>query len=347
MNKYKKIFSGLGLLSISTLVGASVVACANKKPEASGSIIENLATAKQEALAEVEKLQGHEKYTELKEKVDKDGATIDELNSAKTSAIEELNNYKNIVQTAIDSIKEETRKTELKTKLEAAGTYKELKAIKDEISTTQSTPQQTPGEKGQNGEGMDTEDLTALKKEANDAVEKIKGHEKYNELKAKVDKDGATKEELNLAKTSATEILNKYKKEVEANFEAIKDKTSIESQKSKLESINKYQELKNINAEILPIVKKELNTIVNELEYKMSKESTATKDKLKEKINKLDSNSNYALEYKNIINLREALKMKNSEIDSLYNLNEFNERVRPKESDDSVKNFFKSKLSTL
>ncbi|WAM04134.1 hypothetical protein ONA22_01115 [Mycoplasmopsis cynos] len=59
MNKYKKIFSGLGLLSISTLIGASVVACANKKfSEASGSIIENLATAKQEALAEVEKLQG-------------------------------------------------------------------------------------------------------------------------------------------------------------------------------------------------------------------------------------------------------------------------------------------------
>ncbi|UWV78002.1 hypothetical protein NW070_00545 [Mycoplasmopsis cynos] len=31
MSKYKKIFSGLGLLSISTLIGASVVACANKK----------------------------------------------------------------------------------------------------------------------------------------------------------------------------------------------------------------------------------------------------------------------------------------------------------------------------
>ncbi|MCU9932755.1 hypothetical protein NWQ33_02285 [Mycoplasmopsis cynos] len=30
MNKYKKIFSGLGLLSISTLIGASVVACAKK-----------------------------------------------------------------------------------------------------------------------------------------------------------------------------------------------------------------------------------------------------------------------------------------------------------------------------
>ncbi|UWV77456.1 hypothetical protein [Mycoplasmopsis cynos] len=97
---------------------------------------------------------------------------------------------------------------------------------------------------------MGTEDLTTLKKEAIDAVEEIKGHSRYDELKTKVDKDGATKEELNSAKTSATEILNKYKKEVEANFEAIKDKTSIESQKSKLESINKYQELKNINAEI-------------------------------------------------------------------------------------------------
>ncbi|WP_322961663.1 hypothetical protein [Mycoplasmopsis cynos] len=40
MNKYKKIFSGLGLLSISTLVGASVVACANKKPKASDSSTE-------------------------------------------------------------------------------------------------------------------------------------------------------------------------------------------------------------------------------------------------------------------------------------------------------------------
>ncbi|UWV92172.1 hypothetical protein [Mycoplasmopsis cynos] len=98
-----------------------------KSSEASGSIIENLATAKQEALAEVEKLQGHEKYTELKAIIDKENATIEELNSAKTSAIEELNKYKEKIQTTIDSIKEETRKTELKTKLEAAGTYKELK----------------------------------------------------------------------------------------------------------------------------------------------------------------------------------------------------------------------------
>ncbi|WP_322960148.1 hypothetical protein [Mycoplasmopsis cynos] len=42
MNKYKKIFSGLGLLSISTLVGASVVACANKKPKPSDSSTEGI-----------------------------------------------------------------------------------------------------------------------------------------------------------------------------------------------------------------------------------------------------------------------------------------------------------------
>nr|WP_235670894.1 hypothetical protein [Mycoplasmopsis cynos] len=39
MNKYKKIFSGLGLLSISTLIGAGVVACA-KKPSPKDSSTE-------------------------------------------------------------------------------------------------------------------------------------------------------------------------------------------------------------------------------------------------------------------------------------------------------------------
>ncbi|WP_322961450.1 hypothetical protein [Mycoplasmopsis cynos] len=42
MNKYKKIFSGLGLLSISTLIGASVIACANKKPKPSDSSTEGI-----------------------------------------------------------------------------------------------------------------------------------------------------------------------------------------------------------------------------------------------------------------------------------------------------------------
>ncbi|WAM11542.1 hypothetical protein ONA00_06795 [Mycoplasmopsis cynos] len=63
MSKYKKIFSGLGLLSISTLIGASVVACARTKvekeetPLSGTSDSKDLATIKNEASAEVEKLQ--------------------------------------------------------------------------------------------------------------------------------------------------------------------------------------------------------------------------------------------------------------------------------------------------
>ncbi|MCU9932524.1 hypothetical protein NWQ33_00890 [Mycoplasmopsis cynos] len=54
MNKYKKIFSGLGLLSISTLIGASVVACAKTKVEkeetdSGTSDSKDLATIKNEA----------------------------------------------------------------------------------------------------------------------------------------------------------------------------------------------------------------------------------------------------------------------------------------------------------
>ncbi|WP_338583501.1 hypothetical protein [Mycoplasmopsis cynos] len=354
MNKYKKIFSGLGLLSISTLIGASVVACANKKPEASGSIIENLATAKQEALAEVEKLQGHEKYTELKEKVDKDGATIDELNSAKTSAIEELNNYKNIVQTAIDSIKEETKKTELKTKLEAAGTYKELKAIKDEISTTQSTPQQTPGEKGQNGEGMDTEDLTALKKEANDAVEKIKGHSKYDELKAKVNKDGATKEELNDAKTTVTNELNKFKEEIKKSIEILKDDKKNEL-KTELESSQDYASLKLVYNKILPLAKVELDAKIDSLQYPDPKLSKPTKEKLKQNIENLTVET-YPTENKKIDDLNDALKEEIKKIDELFNFSGLKQSAKP-ENVDPIKhkeafqrlaiNHFKLKLNSL
>ncbi|WAM05250.1 hypothetical protein [Mycoplasmopsis cynos] len=124
MNKYKKIFSGLGLLSISTLIGAGVVACAKTKvekeeetPISGTSDSKDLATIKNEASLEVEKLQGHEKYAELKAIIDKENATIDELNSAKTSAIEELNKYKEKVQTAIEAITDNTKKEELKKKL--------------------------------------------------------------------------------------------------------------------------------------------------------------------------------------------------------------------------------------
>ncbi|MCU9935238.1 hypothetical protein [Mycoplasmopsis cynos] len=123
MNKYKKIFSGLGLLSISTLIGAGVVACAKTKvekeetPAPGTSDSKDLATIKNEASVEVEKLQGHEKYAELKAIIDKENATIEELNSAKTSAIEELNKYKEGVQTAIEAIADNAKKEELKKKL--------------------------------------------------------------------------------------------------------------------------------------------------------------------------------------------------------------------------------------
>ncbi|WAM08247.1 hypothetical protein [Mycoplasmopsis cynos] len=46
MNKYKKIFSGLGLLSISTLIGAGVVACAKTKVEKEETQLQELVIQK-------------------------------------------------------------------------------------------------------------------------------------------------------------------------------------------------------------------------------------------------------------------------------------------------------------
>ncbi|MCU9935461.1 hypothetical protein [Mycoplasmopsis cynos] len=360
MNKYKKIFSGLGILSISTLIGAGVVACAKTKvekeetPAPGTSDSKDLATIKNEASVEVEKLQGHEKYAELKAIIDKENATIEELNSAKTSAIEELNNYKNIVQTAIDSIKEETRKTELKTKLEAASTYKELKAIKDEISTTQSTPQQTPGEKEQNGDGMGTEDLTALKKAAIDAVEKIKGHSKYDELKAKVNKDSATKEELNDAKTTATNELNKFKEEIKKSIEILKDDKKNEL-KTELESSQDYASLKLVYDKILPLAKSELVVKIDSLQYPDAELSKPTKEKLKQNIENLTVET-YPTENKKIDDLNDALKAEIKKIDELFNFSDLKQSAKPENIDpikhkDSYKklskNYFKTKLNTL
>ncbi|MCU9935619.1 hypothetical protein NWP96_00100 [Mycoplasmopsis cynos] len=140
MSKYKKIFSGLGLLSISTLIGVSVVACAKTKVEKEEtpkgtSESKDLATIKNEASVEVEKLQGDKKYAELKAIIDKENATIEELNSAKTSAIEELNKYKENVQTAIEAITDNTKKEELKKEIETANSYSDLKTIKDKIES--------------------------------------------------------------------------------------------------------------------------------------------------------------------------------------------------------------------
>ncbi|WP_322961454.1 hypothetical protein [Mycoplasmopsis cynos] len=202
MNKYKKIFSGLGLLSISTLIGASVVACAKTKvekeetPAPGTSDSKDLATIKNEALAEVEKLQGHKKYTELKAIIDKENATIEELNSAKTSAIEELNKYKEEVQTAIEAIIDNTKKEELKKEIETANSYNDLKTIKDKIESKPSpenkpkndgkdNPNKKPGETDSSNQGKN-EDSTS--KDNNGKTEPEKGKE--NEGKDTTPKDG-------------------------------------------------------------------------------------------------------------------------------------------------------------
>ncbi|WP_322959372.1 hypothetical protein RRG53_01395 [Mycoplasmopsis cynos] len=153
MSKYKKIFSGLGLLSISTLIGASVVACARTKvekeetPAPGTSDSKDLVTIKNEASVEVEKLQGHEKYAELKAIIDKENATIEELNSAKTSATEELNKYKKEVQTAVEAITDNAKKEELKKEIETANSYNDLKTIKDKIES-KSSPDAKPENDG-------------------------------------------------------------------------------------------------------------------------------------------------------------------------------------------------------
>lgn len=113
---------------------------------------------------------------------------------------------------------------------------------------------------------MDTEDLTALKKEVNDAVEKIKGHSKYDELKTKVDKDSATKEELNDAKTTATNELNKFKEEIKKSIEILKDDKKNEL-KTELESSQDYASLKLVYNKISPLAKSELVVKIDSLQY--------------------------------------------------------------------------------
>ncbi|WP_322941787.1 hypothetical protein RRG48_04630 [Mycoplasmopsis canis] len=202
MSKYKKIFSGLGLLSISTLISAGVVACARTKvekeetPAPGTSESKDLATIKNEASIEVEKLQGHEKYAELKAIIDKENATIEELNSAKTSAIEELNKYKEEVQTAIETITDKTKKEELKKEIETANSYNDLKTIKDKIESKSShdakpkndgkdNPNKKPGETDSSNQGKN-EDSTG--KDSNGKTEQEKGKE--NEGGSTTPKDG-------------------------------------------------------------------------------------------------------------------------------------------------------------
>ncbi|WP_322961452.1 hypothetical protein [Mycoplasmopsis cynos] len=311
MNKYKKIFSGLGLLSISTLIGAGVVACAKTKvekeeiPAPGTSDSKDLATIKNEASAEVEKLQGHEKYTELKAIIDKENATIEELNSAKTSAIEELNKYKENVQTAIEAIADNAKKEELKKEIETANSYNDLKTIKDKIESKPSpedkpkndgkgNPDKKEGETDSSNQGKN-EDSTGKDNNGKTEPEKDKKNEggnptpgtpqtpsemtveqKATALIAEIKKNaiGYPKDTAQALKTLENEV-NKIKSEANKTNEV------------RLASLVSFEaELKNIKDALAKAIN-DINALpYPEVQLNSEKEKFA-KDKFKDKLNTL------------------------------------------------------------
>ncbi|WP_322959408.1 hypothetical protein RRG53_02065 [Mycoplasmopsis cynos] len=302
MSKYKKIFSGLGLLSISTLIGAGVVACAKTKvekeetPAPGTSDSKDLATIKNEASVEVEKLQGHEKYTELKAIIDKENATIEELNSAKTSAIEELNKYKEGVQTAIEAIADNAKKEELKKEIETANSYNDLKTIKDKIES-KSSPDAKPKNDGkENPNQGKNEDSTG--KDNNGKTEQEKGKE--NEGGSTTPKDGkeetppkVTVEEKATALIAEIEknpgypsktapALKKLKDEVE-NIKKEINKTNDE----KLASLVTFETKLNKIKEALEKVTKDIDVLKYPNVSLTKGKETSAKEKFKEKLNSL------------------------------------------------------------
>ncbi|WP_322941600.1 hypothetical protein RRG48_03550 [Mycoplasmopsis canis] len=269
MNKYKKIFSGLGLLSISTLIGAGVVACAKTKvekeeiPAPGTSDSKDLATIKNEASAEVEKLQGHEKYTELKAIIDKENATIEELNSAKTSAIEELNKYKENVQTAIEAIADNAKKEELKKEIETANSYNDLKTIKDKIESKPSPEdKKNEGENPTPGTPQTPSEMTV--------------EQKATALIAEIKKNaiGYPKDAAPALKTLENEV-NKIKSEANKTNEV------------RLASLVSFEaELKNIKDALAKAIKDIDALPYPEVQLNPQKEKSA-KEKFKDKLNTL------------------------------------------------------------
>ncbi|WP_322961660.1 V-type ATP synthase subunit I domain-containing protein [Mycoplasmopsis cynos] len=282
MSKYKKIFSGLGLLSISTLVGASVVACANKKPKPSDS---------------------------------------------STEGIDQNNNQGN--STTPEQEKPETPK---------------------EGKTAPETP-----DKNDTNKDKEHSDLTALKKEVSTVVEKLKGHSKYDELKAKVEKENTTKEDLEAAKTDAINEFNKYNEVIKNSTETLKDDAKKAELTAQLETAQNYMALKTIYAELIPLAKMELNSKIDSLPYPDNALSKPTKDKLKQNNENLNLET-YLVEYRKIDDLAKALESKNKEINELFNFSGLKQSAKP-ENVDPIKhkeafqrlaiNHFKLKLNSL
>ncbi|CCP23847.1 hypothetical protein [Mycoplasmopsis cynos] len=299
MNKYKKIFSGLGLLSISTLIGAGVVACARTKvekeetPAPGTSDSKDLATIKNEALAEVEKLQGHEKYAELKAIIDKENATIDELNSAKTSAIEELNKYKEKVQTAIETITDKTKKEELKKEIETANSYNDLKTIKDKIEP-KSSPDTKPKNDGKDNPNQGkNEDSTG--KDSNGKTEQEKGKE--NEGGSTTPKDETPQTHPKMTIDQKAELLNEFIVNIEYPNKNAPAKAILKAKVTSImneENVKDDDKLKKLDElkTALEQIKTKLVSVIKEIDdlpypkgIKLSGNEKTAKDKFKEKLN--------------------------------------------------------------
>ncbi|WAM08499.1 hypothetical protein RRG46_00825 [Mycoplasmopsis cynos] len=307
MSKYKKIFSGLGLLSISTLISAGVVACAKTKvekeetPAPGTSDSKDLATIKNEASVEVEKLQGHEKYAELKAIIDKENATIDELNSAKTSAIEELNKYKEKVQTAIEEITDNTKKEELKKEIETANSYNDLKTIKDKIESKPSPedkpkndgkdkPNKKPGETDNPNQGKN-EDSTG--KENNGKTEPEKGKENEGRNPA----PGTPQTPPKMTVDEKVKLLNEFivnieypnknapaKAKLKAKVTSIMNEENVKDD-DKLKKLDELKtDLDQIKTKLVSVIK-EIDDLPYPKGIKLSGNEKTAEDKFKEKLN--------------------------------------------------------------
>ncbi|UWV82378.1 hypothetical protein NW067_05290 [Mycoplasmopsis cynos] len=126
MNKYKKIFSGLGLLSISTLIGASVVACA-KKPSPKDSSTEAIDQNNNQGNSTTPEQEKPETPKEGKT----DPETPDKTDTDKDKEHSDLTALKKEVSTVVEKLKGHSKYDELKTKVEKENTTKEdLEAIK-------------------------------------------------------------------------------------------------------------------------------------------------------------------------------------------------------------------------
>ncbi|WAM10310.1 hypothetical protein ONA24_03550 [Mycoplasmopsis cynos] len=120
MNKYKKIFSGLGLLSISTLIGASVVACA-KKPSPKDSSTEAIDQNNNQGNSTTPEQEKPETPKEGKT----DPETPDKTDTDKDKEHSDLTALKKEVSTVVEKLKGHSKYDELKTKVKKKNTTKE------------------------------------------------------------------------------------------------------------------------------------------------------------------------------------------------------------------------------